>query len=178
MIYCVYPSIFSPQGNFAGVTAQMGRLKALGVTVLWLMPVTPIGHAVNGHPTINSPYCVHDYSAVNPDYGSHADLQDLVAAAHKRGIKVILDEVLNHTAWDNALITQHPEYYVHSDGDPKNPAPSIQMAFTYADVAQLNYAERRPADVHDPHAAVLDHPSTTWTASGSTPPMTPTARAA
>jgi len=139
VIYTIYPSIFSPQGNFAGVTAQLGRLKSLGASIVWLMPVTPIGQAVNGHPSVNSPYAVHDYYAVNPNYGTPADLKTLVTAAHKQGLKVILDEVLNHTAWDNALITQHPDYYVHSDGNPNNPA-SIKQAFDFSDVAQLNYA--------------------------------------
>jgi len=140
VVYCVYPSIFSPQRNFSGVTAQLSRLKTLGVTIVWLMPVTPIGQPVNGHPAFGSPYAVQDYYGLNPDYGTEADLKTLVRAAHKLGLQVILDEVLNHTAWDNALITQHPEYYIHSDGDPKNSA-SIQQAFNYGDVAQLNYAD-------------------------------------
>jgi cyclomaltodextrinase len=139
VIYSIYTSIFSPQGNFAGITAQLGRLKKLGVTDIWIMPITPVGQAINGHPTVDSPYDVHDYYAVNPQYGTPADLKNLINRAHKMGIRVLLDEVLNHTAWDNALITQHPEYYVHSDGNPMNPA-SIKMAFTYSDVAQLNYA--------------------------------------
>jgi len=139
VIYTLYPEIFSPQGNFAGVTAQLPRLKALGVTDVWVMPVTPIGHTIPGHAAIGSPYCVHDYYGVNPAYGTEADLKTLVTTAHKLGMRVLLDEVLNHTAWDNALITQHPEFYVHSDGNPKNPA-SIQMAFNYADVAQLEYS--------------------------------------
>jgi len=139
VIYTIYPSIFSPQGNLAGVTAQLERLKNLGATVVWLMPITPIGQAVNGHPSVNSPYAVHDYYAVNPAYGSASDLKTLVSTAHNMGLKVILDEVLNHTAWDNALITQHPEYFVHSDSNPNNPA-SIKQAFDFADVAQLNYA--------------------------------------
>lgn len=139
VIYCVYPSIFSPERRFTGVTAQLPRLKTLGVTVVWLMPVTPVGQPINGHPSFGSPYGVHDYLAVNPAYESEADLRTLITTAHKLGLKVILDEALNHTSWDNALITQHPEYYVHSDGNPKNPA-SIQQAFNFGDVAQLNYA--------------------------------------
>ena len=139
VIYTVYPAIFSPGGNFAGVTAQLPRLRNLGVSVLWLMPVTPIGQPVGSHPAFGSPYCVHDFFAVNSDYGTEDDLKTLVSTAHKLGLKVILDEVLNHTAWDNALTTQHPDWYVHTDGNPKNPA-SIQQAFTYPDVAQLNYA--------------------------------------
>ena len=139
VIYTLYPQIFSPQGNFAGVTAQLPRLKSLGVTDVWVMPVTPIGHAVHGHPSVGSPYCVHDYYAVNPEYGTPAALHTLITTAHKLGMRVLLDEVLNHSAWDNALITQHPEYYVHSDGNASSPA-SIKMAFSYSDVAQFNYA--------------------------------------
>ena len=138
VIYTLYPEIFSPQGNFAGVTAQLPRLKALGVTDVWIMPITPIGHAINGHPSVDSPYCVHDYYGINPKYGTAADLTNLISTAHRMGMRVLLDEVLNHSAWDNALITQHPEYYVHTDGDAKNPA-TIKMAFSYSDVAQFNY---------------------------------------
>ena len=139
IIYGVHPRIFSAGGNLAGVSAQLSRLKSLGVTVVWLMPITPIGQATGIHPTVNSPYCVRDFYAINPSYGSGSDLTNLVNTVHSLGMKVILDEVLNDTAWDNALITQHPEYYVHSDGNPYNPN-SIVQAFNYADVAQLNYA--------------------------------------
>ena len=139
VVYCVFPSIFSPGGNLAGVTAQLPRLKTLGVTDVWLMPVTPVGRAVNGHPSFGSPYAVQDYYAINPAYGSEADLRTLVTTAHRLGLRVILDEVLNHTSWDNPLITQHPEYYVHTRRQPEQPG-SIQQALTYPDVAQLNYA--------------------------------------
>ncbi len=139
VIYCVYPAIFSPDGDLRGVTRQIGRLKELGVTVIWLMPVTPVGRAVNGHPAFDSPYCVRDYYGINPDYGTKQDLRDLVAAAHRLGMRVILDEVLNHSSWENPLITEHPEYYRHGDGDRNDPA-SIVRAFTYNDVAQFDYA--------------------------------------
>ncbi len=139
VIYTLYPEIFSPQGNFAGVTAQLPRLKALGVTDVWIMPVTPVGQPINGHPSVDSPYDVHDYYGIDPRYGTAADLHTLIDTAHKLGMRVLLDEVLNHTSWDNALITQHPEYYVHTGGDVHNPA-TIQMAFNYSDVAQLDYA--------------------------------------
>jgi cyclomaltodextrinase len=137
-IYCVYTAIFSANGKFADVTAQLPRIHALGFNVVWLMPVTPVGQPINGHPSYDSPYCVHDYSTVNPAYGTEGDLATLVSTAHALGVKVILDEVLNHTSWDNALITQHPEYYLHSDGNPQNVA-SIEQAFTYQDSAQLDY---------------------------------------
>jgi glycosidase len=137
-IYAVYPSIFSASGKLADVTAQLPRIRGLGFDVLWLMPLTPIGHPTAGHPASGSPYCVHDYTTVNPDYGTSADLVTLVKTAHALGLRVIVDEVLNHTAWDNPLVTQHPEYYLHSDGNPQNVA-SIEQAFTFTDVAQLDY---------------------------------------
>lgn len=139
VIYTLYPEIFSPQGNFAGVTAQLPRLKALGVSDVWVMPVTPVGKPIPGHGAFDSPYCVHDFYGINPAYGTEADLKTLIASAHRMGMRVLLDEVLNHTSWDNALITQHPEFYVHSDGNPNNPA-SIEQAFNYSDVAQLDYS--------------------------------------
>jgi glycosidase len=140
-VYCVYPRIFSPAGNLAGVAAQLPRLRDLGITVVWLMPVTPVGEPIAGHPAFGSPYCVHDYDDIRPDYGTAADLTALVRSAHRLGMHVILDEVLNHTSWDNPLVHQHPEYYVHTDGDPNN-AGSIAQAFTFADVAQLDFGNR------------------------------------
>jgi cyclomaltodextrinase / maltogenic alpha-amylase / neopullulanase len=137
-LYAVYTSIFSQDGTLAAVTAQLPRIKALGFNVVWLMPVTPIGRAIDGHPSYGSPYSVHDYGAVNPSYGASSDLVTLVSTAHGLGMKVVLDEVINHTSWDNALITQHPEYYVHSDGNPQNVA-SIEQAFIFQDCAQLDY---------------------------------------
>jgi glycosidase len=140
VIYCVYPEIFSSSG-FQGVTAQLNRLSQLGVNVVWLMPVTPVGQPYNGHPAFDSPYAVHDYYAVNSAYGSTDDLKNLINTAHNLGMKVILDEVLNHTSWDNALTTQHPEYYRHSDGNPYNPN-SEEEAFNFADVVQLDYSNQ------------------------------------
>lgn len=140
VIYCVYPTIFSPTGDLPGVTQQIGRLKKLGVNVIWLMPVTPIGQAVGEHPAFGSPYCVKDYYGIEPAYGTKQDLRDLVSAAHRQGMRVILDEVLNHSSWENPLITQHPEFYRHGDGNRSDPS-SIVRAFTYNDVAQFDYAD-------------------------------------
>jgi cyclomaltodextrinase / maltogenic alpha-amylase / neopullulanase len=137
-IYSVFPNLYSQAGTFAAVTQDLQRIHDLGFDVLYLSPVTPVGQASGSHPAYGSPYCVHDYMAINPAFGDAADLKLLVQTAHALGMYVILDEVLNHTAWDNPLITQHPEYYLHSDGNPQNVA-SIEQAFTYADVAQLDY---------------------------------------
>ena len=163
VVYCIYPEIFS-HGGFNGITAQLPRLKGLGVNVIWLMPVTPVGQPYKGHPAIDSPYAVHDYYAVNPSYGSSADLVDLVRSAHRLGIKIILDEVLNHTSWDNQLTIQHPEYYLHSDVNLRNPNSEVQ-AFNFSDVAQLDFS-RPQSGLWTYMDAMLNHWVTTYDLDG------------
>ena len=112
VIYEVFPRAFSPSGDFAGVTAQLDRLKDLGIDVLWLMPIHPVGK-LKAKGTLGSPYAVRDYDAIDPAYGTADDLKRLVAAAHQRGMKVFIDIVANHTAWDSVLIEKHPDWYRH-----------------------------------------------------------------
>src|SRR5947209_1674122 len=131
VIYEIYPRDFSEQGNFAGVTAQLDRLKELGVNILWLMPIHPIGQEKKKGP-VGSPYAVRDYYAINPDYGTAGDLKRLVAEAHRRGMKVIIDIVANHTSWDSVMM-KTPEFYVH-DASGK-----IIYPHDWTDVAKLNY---------------------------------------
>src|SRR3984893_15637766 len=103
VIYEIYERNFSPEGNFNGITAQLDRLKDLGVTILWLMPIHPIGQEKKKG-TIGSPYAVRDYYAINPDYGTKEDFKRLVAEAHRRSMKIIIDLVANHTSWDSVLM--------------------------------------------------------------------------
>lgn len=131
VIYEIYPRQFSEAGNFAGITAQLDRLKELGVNILWLMPIHPIGQEKKKGP-VGSPYAVRDYYAVNPDYGTGADLKRLVSEAHRRGMKVIIDVVANHTSWDSVMM-KTPEFYVR-DG-----AGKITYPHDWSDVAELNY---------------------------------------
>jgi len=138
VIYGVNPEIFSTHG-LKGITAQIPRLKRLGVNVIWLMPFYVRGNPVTGHPWFNSPYCIADYEAVDPRFGTSADLSALLAKAHDNGMHVIIDAVCNHTSFDNPLIRQHPEYYVHTDNNPSN-AASVANVKGLNDVAQLNFA--------------------------------------
>jgi glycosidase len=132
VIYEINPRTFSPSGDFKGIEAGLPRLEELGVTILWLMPIHPVGQ-LNRKGSIGSPYAVRDYDAINPDYGTAADLKHLVTAAHRRGFKVIIDIVADHTAWDSVLM-KHPEYYKHSpQGTIQPPVPD------WADVAGLDY---------------------------------------
>jgi cyclomaltodextrinase len=132
VVYEVFPRQFSSTGDFKGVTARLDELKNLGVTIIWLMPIHPIGEKLRKG-TYGSPYSTRDYYAVNPDYGTKADLKHLIGEAHRRGMKVILDMVLLHTAWDNRLM-KRPEFYKHdSQGRIVPPMPE------WTDVAGLNY---------------------------------------
>ncbi|HEX8889042.1 MAG TPA: alpha-amylase family glycosyl hydrolase [Pyrinomonadaceae bacterium] len=131
VIYEIFPRVFSAEGNFNGVTARLDELKNLGVTILWLMPIHPIGQEKKKG-TIGSPYAVRDYYAINPDYGTKEDLHRLITEAHKRGMKVIIDMVANHTSWDNVMM-KTPAFYVH-DATGK-----ITWPHDWTDVAELNY---------------------------------------
>ncbi len=132
VVYEIFPRAFSPEGTFDGITAQLDRLKELGVTILWLMPIHPSGQ-LKKKGTIGSPYAVRDYYAVNPDYGTKEDFRRLVTEAHRRGLKVIIDVVANHTAWDSVMM-RTPEFYTRdAAGQVLPPDPG------WADVADLNY---------------------------------------
>ena len=130
VIYQVNMRVFSQQGNFGGVIARLDSIKALGVNVVYLMPVYPVG-VLN---TVNSPYCVKDYKAVNNEFGTLADLRTLVDSAHKKNMSVLLDWVANHTSWDNEWISSHPSWYLQQGGSIVSPP-----GMGWNDVAQLNF---------------------------------------
>jgi glycosidase len=136
VVYEVFPRAFSKEGNFKGVTAQLDRLKDLGVTVIWLMPIHPVGK-LKAKGTLGSPYAVRDYDAINPEYGTADDFRQLVAGAHERGMKVFIDIVANHTSWDSVLLEKHPDWYTQ-DASGKIVPPNPD----WVDVADLNYANR------------------------------------
>lgn len=107
---------FSAEGSFKAVEPQLARLKKMGVDIIWLMPVQPIGE-IHRKGTLGSYYSVKDYLAVNPEFGTVEDFRSLVSAIHKAGMYVIIDWVANHTSWDNNLVTAHPDWYRKSRKD-------------------------------------------------------------
>lgn len=131
VVYEIYPRAFSQQGNFNGISARLDDLKDLGVTVLWLMPIHPIGQEKKKG-SIGSPYAVRDYYGINPDYGTKDDFTKLITEAHRRGMKVIIDIVANHTSWDSVMM-KNPQFYVH-DANGR-----ITYPHDWSDVAELNY---------------------------------------
>ncbi len=129
-IYQVNIRTFSEAGNLQGVTKRLDNISDLGANVIYLMPIYPIGK-VKG---VNSPYCIRDYSAINPEFGTLDDLRDLVRQAHQRGMSVILDWVANHTAWDHAWIKNENWYLQNDAGEIISPPGT-----GWNDVAQLNF---------------------------------------
>jgi len=131
-VYEIFPRDFSVAGNLNSVTARLDELHHLGVNVLWLMPIHPIGEKFRKG-EFGSPYSIKDYYAVDPNYGTLNDFKKLVAGAHQRGMKVIMDLVANHTAWDSVLMA-HPDFYKrNAQGQIIPPVPE------WTDVAGLNY---------------------------------------
>ena len=121
-IYQINTRQFTPEGTFRAAEAHLSRLKDLGVTILWLMPVQEIGVA-NRKGTLGSPYSVRDYYSVNREFGALDDLKHFIKAAHELGLYVILDWVANHTAWDNPLTEEHPEWYARDWKGDFRPTP-------------------------------------------------------
>jgi len=148
---------YSSEGTFNAFTQDIPQLKELGVKVIWVMPVYPIS-VKNRKATgdkmaseiedeterakyLGSYYAVSDYTKVNPDLGTIEDFQNMVDVAHDNGMFVIMDWVANHTGWDHAWITEHPEYYTQNEAgeivDPLNPDTGESWGWT--DTADLNY---------------------------------------
>ncbi len=132
VIYQIFVRAFSPAGNLDGVTARLDDLHALNVNILWLMPIHPDGQ-VKKKGSLGSPYAVRDYYAIDPALGTKADLHRLVEEAHKRQMKVIIDIVANHTAWDSVMMA-HPEFY------KKDAQGHIMYPYDWTDVAWLDYS--------------------------------------
>lgn len=133
-IYELNTRQFTPEGTFAAAQKQLPRLKDLGIDIVWLMPIHPIGEK-NRKGSLGSPYSVKDYYAVNPEFGTLETLKAFVDAAHALGMHVILDWVANHTAWDNKMATEHPEYYERDWKGDFHPTPW----WDWSDIIDLNY---------------------------------------
>ncbi len=133
VIYEVYLRSFSSTGAFKSLERRLPELKELGVTVLWLMPIHPVGE-LNRKGKLGSPYSVQDYYAVNPEFGTLDDFKSLVKATHDHGMKIIIDLVANHTAWDSKLVMEHPDWFTtNAEGAIVSPNAD------WSDVAGLNY---------------------------------------
>ena len=129
VIYQVNIRSFSSSRNFQGVIARLDSIKSLGVNIIYLMPIHPLGELKS----VNSPYCIKDYKAVNTEFGTLADLRALVDGAHNRNMSVMLDWVANHTAWDHPWMNNKAWYKQDATGAVVSPSG-------WSDVAQLNFS--------------------------------------
>lgn len=137
-IYEVNVRQFTPEGTFNAFAKHLPRLKEMGVDIIWLMPIHPIGEK-NRKGGLGSYYAVRNYEEVNSEFGTLGDFQQLVKDAHALDMKVIIDWVANHTAPDNVWVDQgHKDWYtLDSLG---NLQPTIGT--DWWDVADLNYENR------------------------------------
>jgi glycosidase len=133
-IYEINVRQYSESGKFTAVTADLPRMKALGVDILWLMPIHPIGELHRKGP-LGSYYAVKDYKGVNPEFGTEQDLRDLVNAAHAQGMRVILDWVPNHVSPDNPLTKTHPHFFWRDEKGNLTPP----HGFDWTDVVQFDF---------------------------------------
>ena len=133
VIYEVNIRQYTPEGTFNAFVEHLPRLKELGVDVLWIMPIHPISEK-NKKGSLGSYYAVADYKGVNPAFGTVADFNNLVEAAHSKGMKVIIDWVANHSGCDNRWTVEHPEYYT------KDSTGNFVSPYDWTDTYELDYS--------------------------------------
>lgn len=159
---------FSKEGNFAGVSEQIPRLKEMGVDIIWFMPIHPVSEKKRKAKDdlewediedpeerklyLGSPYSVGDYKGVNPDYGTPEEFKNMVTKIHDNDMKIIIDFVPNHTGWDNPWITSNPEWYTQDSlGNIIDPIDyNTGEPWGWTDVADLNF------DNQDMRLAMID----------------------
>ena len=134
IIYSIYIRCHTSEGTFNAVIPDLDRIRELGTDIIWFMPIHPIG--VKGKKgSLGCPYANHDYRDVNPVYGTMEDFRHLCDEIHKRGMKVMIDVVYNHTSPDSVLWETHPEFfYKRPDGKPGN------RVGEWSDVIDLDYS--------------------------------------
>ena len=130
-IYELNTRQFTPEGTFKAATAQLEKIKDLGVDIIWVMPIQPIGKK-DRKGTLGSYYAIADYTAFNPEFGTRADFEEFVAKAHSLGMKVILDWVANHTSPDNVWAT-NPGWH------KRDSLGQMKIQYDWYDIVELDY---------------------------------------
>lgn len=132
VIYEVNIRQFTSEGTFDAFREQLPRLQKMGVDIIWLMPIHPIG-LKNRKGELGSYYSVKDYKDINPEFGNKEDFRELVEEVHQLDMHIIIDWVANHTSWDNSWMDEHPEWY------KKDSAGNFVSPFDWSDVVGLDY---------------------------------------
>ena len=135
VIYQIYVRNFSEEGNFQAIIDDLTRLKSLGVDVIYLLPIHPIGQK-NKKGSLGSPYSIKDYQEVSEELGGLEGFKSLIEAVHNQGMKIVMDIVFNHTSRDSELLMKHPEWFYHNDkGEISN------RVGDWWDVVDLDYSK-------------------------------------
>jgi alpha-amylase len=137
VLYEVNLRQYTDSGTLKAFEKHLPRLKALGIDVLWFMPVYPIG-VENRKGGLGSYYSVKDYMNVNPEFGTLEDMKRVIDKAHELGMHVLLDWVPNHTSWDNPLTVEHPEWFVKDSAGKFTPP----IGTNWTDVIQLDWTQK------------------------------------
>ena len=136
VIYSIFVRNHTTEGTFEGVRRDLPRIRGLGVDVIWLLPIHPIGEKARKG-VLGSPYAIRDYRAVNPEYGTLDDFRRMVDEAHRLGMRCVIDVVYNHTSPDSVLAAEHPEWFYHKeDGSFGN------RVGDWSDIIDLDYKNR------------------------------------
>ena len=131
-IYEVNLRQYTKEGTLQAFAAHLPRLADMGVTVLWFMPITPI--SLKGRlGTLGSYYACSDYTSINSEFGTEQEFIAVVHAAHKLGMKVIIDWVANHTGQDHVWTISNPNFYIQDDHG------NFTERNGWSDVIDLNY---------------------------------------
>ncbi len=134
VVYSIFVRNYSDEGTFTAVKNDLDRIQNLGVDIIWLLPIHPIGEIARKG-ILGSPYAIQDYRKINPEYGTLEDFKSLVDAIHSRSMKCIIDVVYNHTSPDSWLAQHHPEWFYH-----KQDGSSGSKGGEWLDVIDLDYS--------------------------------------
>ena len=147
IVYELNTRQFTPEGTFEAAAKHLPRLRELGVDIVWLMPIYPIGE-LGRKGTLGSYYAIKDYCAVNPEFGTLEDFDAFVEQAHSLGMKVVLDWVANHTAPDHPWVTEQPAEWYYRDSLGRT-----MVEYDWTDIAKLNYGT---PEVHEAMAEAME----------------------
>ncbi len=139
ILYEVNIRQFTKEGTFKAFEEHLPRLKKMGVNVIWLMPIYPIG-ITKRKGSLGSYYSIADFTKVNPEFGTFEDFRSLVSKIHQMRMNVILDWVANHTAWDHSWTQSNPDWYTRAGDTITQPLNDDGTPTGWSDVADLNYA--------------------------------------
>ncbi len=134
-IYQIYVRNHTAEGTFVALSRDLPRIKELGVDILYLLPIHPIGEVARKG-KLGSPYAIRDYYLINPELGTLEDFQTFINLAHSYGFKVLIDIVLHHTSPDAVMLEEYPEYYFYRNGKLGNKVGD------WSDIIDLDYNNR------------------------------------